>query len=250
MLCRVCKQPAHQLCSRCGVARYCTAECQRADWPTHKTECSPQTHAPQKDLDRIRARAAQHLADERLVGTVQCRGHLPQNQAEFDRRLAKCDAVESHVEMRSRLYAHLRERWAHKLKFIQRKLPDTTGDVFWYYVLARIDPATGPFTSKYAHVFFCRGCVPRVLFCKILAGGRNLMPAEGTFSFFLRKDDVLFGGQQGKLKIDPPLLCKFDPRPPDEIVDWDSGRKACEDYQAGRPTPMRKRAPTPPKSNT
>jgi hypothetical protein len=28
-------------CTRCQVVRYCSRECQRADWPTHKLNCNP-----------------------------------------------------------------------------------------------------------------------------------------------------------------------------------------------------------------
>jgi hypothetical protein len=45
--CTRCKQPnaAHK-CGRCRIVHYCSRDCQRADWPTHKTMCtSPQ--APQ-----------------------------------------------------------------------------------------------------------------------------------------------------------------------------------------------------------
>jgi hypothetical protein len=38
--CRNCAKPNVTLqCSRCTVARYCNAECQKADWPNHKSGC-------------------------------------------------------------------------------------------------------------------------------------------------------------------------------------------------------------------
>lgn len=34
-------------CAKCGVARYCSQACQRAEWPAHKPQCrSPGTHEP------------------------------------------------------------------------------------------------------------------------------------------------------------------------------------------------------------
>lgn len=33
--------PQMHKCSVCKIARYCNRECQRADWPKHKTLCSP-----------------------------------------------------------------------------------------------------------------------------------------------------------------------------------------------------------------
>ena len=39
--CRHCGKPdAQKKCGRCLVAPYCSVECQRADWPTHKLSCS------------------------------------------------------------------------------------------------------------------------------------------------------------------------------------------------------------------
>lgn len=39
-LCTVCPQPGHLICTGCRGTRYCSAECQRVDRPTHKIFCS------------------------------------------------------------------------------------------------------------------------------------------------------------------------------------------------------------------
>ncbi|KAL1639781.1 hypothetical protein SLS58_007523 [Diplodia intermedia] len=39
-LCTVCNKANARLCSRCKSACYCSATCQRADWPTHKLLCA------------------------------------------------------------------------------------------------------------------------------------------------------------------------------------------------------------------
>ncbi len=40
--CANCGSPEHlKTCSRCHLKRYCSVECQRAAWPTHKPECKP-----------------------------------------------------------------------------------------------------------------------------------------------------------------------------------------------------------------
>lgn len=41
--CVVCKTPSVTRCSRCKVVHYCSAACQRKDWPSHKIACTPST---------------------------------------------------------------------------------------------------------------------------------------------------------------------------------------------------------------
>ena len=38
-VCAVCKGPASLLCARCRKVAYCSTECQKADWPSHKAIC-------------------------------------------------------------------------------------------------------------------------------------------------------------------------------------------------------------------
>lgn len=37
--CRLCAKPAPNSCGRCAKANYCSKECAREDWPTHKRTC-------------------------------------------------------------------------------------------------------------------------------------------------------------------------------------------------------------------
>jgi len=39
MQCVSCGKEGTKLCAQCGVARYCSRECQKADWLNHKTQC-------------------------------------------------------------------------------------------------------------------------------------------------------------------------------------------------------------------
>lgn len=67
--------------------------------------------------------------------------------------------------------------------------------------------------------------MPWAFYCKILAGPKDVIPASGTFSFFLCAGDVIQGQPPEKGQRDvEPFLCPFAACPPDEVVDWDSGR--------------------------
>ena len=44
--CFNCGVSAKHACSKCKVARYCSAECQRTHWPAHKASCKVDAQAP------------------------------------------------------------------------------------------------------------------------------------------------------------------------------------------------------------
>ncbi|CAM6113755.1 unnamed protein product [Calypogeia fissa] len=39
VLCTICDSNGTQFCTQCRTLRYCSKECQRIDWPTHKLLC-------------------------------------------------------------------------------------------------------------------------------------------------------------------------------------------------------------------
>ncbi|CRK99828.1 CLUMA_CG013136, isoform A [Clunio marinus] len=39
--CVKCEKPSNSFCTNCKLVHYCSRECQKADWKTHKTQCRP-----------------------------------------------------------------------------------------------------------------------------------------------------------------------------------------------------------------
>ena len=39
--CAACGDPAKSKCNRCGLAKYCSRDCQKKDWTTHRKVCKP-----------------------------------------------------------------------------------------------------------------------------------------------------------------------------------------------------------------
>ena len=57
-LCLMCNEPHTQICTSCRSSRYCSRECQQADWPTHKLLCNSFTafqSTNRPDQDDVRA---------------------------------------------------------------------------------------------------------------------------------------------------------------------------------------------------
>lgn len=42
-MCQICAEQAHKFCSKCKSVYYCSSDCQKADWPTHKNSCCSKT---------------------------------------------------------------------------------------------------------------------------------------------------------------------------------------------------------------
>ncbi|KAJ7138301.1 hypothetical protein C8R44DRAFT_342401 [Mycena epipterygia] len=52
-----CSKPANNRCSACKTVSYCSQECQRRDWQTHKKECrlpTPQVGTPNQIRELVR----------------------------------------------------------------------------------------------------------------------------------------------------------------------------------------------------
>lgn len=45
-ICAVCQKPSSKRCTGCGARRYCSVDCQKRDWPTHKAQCKPSVCGP------------------------------------------------------------------------------------------------------------------------------------------------------------------------------------------------------------
>jgi hypothetical protein len=70
-----------QLCGRCGGRRYCSASCQRMDWPRHKARCAKRPSAgPNKEPLRTKAdrdHDAKVRADEQAIAMESLRSERP-----------------------------------------------------------------------------------------------------------------------------------------------------------------------------
>eukprot|EP00457_Paulinella_chromatophora_P004254 gb/GEZN01004264.1/.p1 GENE.gb/GEZN01004264.1/~~gb/GEZN01004264.1/.p1 ORF type:complete len:534 (-),score=60.80 gb/GEZN01004264.1/:116-1717(-) len=67
-LCQVCGKPSAKCCSRCQGRKYCSVECQRTDWKTHKQHCVQL--GPFAYLGLSRLKKAKRLAGPRVVPSV------------------------------------------------------------------------------------------------------------------------------------------------------------------------------------
>ena len=68
--CRVCNDPGPIRCAICGVARYCSRECQIADWDVHKTQCEDLKASGPWSFSGIGTEPIDHEALENVMETV------------------------------------------------------------------------------------------------------------------------------------------------------------------------------------
>ncbi|KDQ17581.1 hypothetical protein BOTBODRAFT_155631 [Botryobasidium botryosum FD-172 SS1] len=93
--CAVCRKTAEEtgskslmLCSRCKGRRYCSADCQRADWPTHKTVCQTKWYDKhRKCRDKSLHEGRLELITWTLPGLDVGWANLPLEKAEDGKRL-------------------------------------------------------------------------------------------------------------------------------------------------------------------
>ncbi|KAL2193294.1 mynd domain-containing protein, partial [Corynascus similis CBS 632.67] len=60
-----------RLCSRCRATRYCSQECQRACWPSHKRQCRRQNYIIKFQL------CPEDIADPPVERTLSCPADAP-----------------------------------------------------------------------------------------------------------------------------------------------------------------------------
>ena len=66
--CVVCAKPSQSSCSRCELIKYCSRDCQRQHWPTHKLKCFTKEHIRQFNESRY-AKFLEH-ATKRIYGNI------------------------------------------------------------------------------------------------------------------------------------------------------------------------------------
>ena len=60
-----CDKPGKMTCSGCGEETYCSKECQKAHWPTHKTTCKT---ASKKSFDGLSAKDLKNIIKVKVTG--------------------------------------------------------------------------------------------------------------------------------------------------------------------------------------
>lgn len=60
---KTCKEPATKYCGVCRYACYCSIECQREDWSTHKTFCKPNEKKKIKDMRLLHKCDRDHIVN-------------------------------------------------------------------------------------------------------------------------------------------------------------------------------------------
>ena len=80
-ICSVCGQRSTSHCSRCKLASYCSAACQKAAWPSHKLRCSDRSRNPAAAATPVGAGADAAAKEEWLRRQVQTPEERARTQA-------------------------------------------------------------------------------------------------------------------------------------------------------------------------
>lgn len=77
--CHVCyKEGNLLLCAKCRIVRYCSAECQREDWPAHKGICCSLTSPDVKAVARLFTRTLRRYNDQIITSLAALRSLVPE----------------------------------------------------------------------------------------------------------------------------------------------------------------------------
>ncbi|KAI9573868.1 hypothetical protein HD554DRAFT_2202031 [Boletus coccyginus] len=107
--CTVCCRPTSMWCSRCQATWYCTTEHLHSDWPRHRRECIPATHAQSCNMIATPPPAEQQLImvsailfspeEERpRIITVKCRPSQVPSQGICPQALVSGHFTDGHAE--------------------------------------------------------------------------------------------------------------------------------------------------------
>nr|GAT56403.1 predicted protein [Mycena chlorophos] len=94
-----------KICSRCRVARYCSAECQKKAWPKHKTSCKPFSKETTVTLKPTYKQGDVISFAEVTWSSLGCRTDTPEKKAaaatpkSFDRRRAQAKNIVIKVQV-------------------------------------------------------------------------------------------------------------------------------------------------------
>lgn len=102
-LCNICAKPTTRFCTGCEKAHYCSVECQRQDWPTHREECDIGLRFPFSKSKRIELYAGalkmfgEHYFAEytRWLNTARTGDYMPTREIDVDLRNILLRAVSS-----------------------------------------------------------------------------------------------------------------------------------------------------------
>jgi len=241
----VCGKPGHHICAKCGVRRYCSKECQKDDWPTHKLVCSVTTPIPPTELKRaaekcekrfsqlktLKRRSQEDPAEVKNYLTSAKTTRPVRNLAEWEKHLQELRLGEEvSNNFTDYLAWHICQYWRPLINGVnQQSLVSNCGDIFVAYVVSNISKdefwkRNWPPTQVWAHVFFVRILkrLPQVLFLKIRVFTRARLVDESVL-LLLRDRQILIDDRDNATSVGEQPIAVV-PDLPIADVDWDTGK--------------------------